>query len=142
MNFIENLLSNLAYVITSAVVSPKLYLLLGINLQMLGSETNFDLAAFMEMHKQMIAAIIRAIRDALIQKLVEKLYKLVGYLAEEIGQKMSIEQILYYKDLLKKCIECFKLWGKDRYMDFDVNNIDYADILQDDTEDAETNKNC
>jgi len=142
MNFIENLLSNLAYVITSAVVSPKLYLLLGINLQMLGSETNFDLAAFMEMHKQMIAAIIRAVRDALIQKLVEKLYKLVGYLAEEIGQKMSIEQILYYKDLLKKCIECFKLWGKDRYSEFDVNNIDYADILQDDTEDAETNKNC
>lgn len=140
MNFIENLLSNLAYVITSAVVSPKLYLLLGINLQMLGSETNFDLAAFMEMHKQMIAAIIRAIRDALIQKLVEKLYKLVGYLAEEIGQKMSIEQILYYKDLLKKCIECFKLWGKDRYMDFDVNNIDYSDIYEE--EDEVENNNC
>ena len=142
MNFIENLLSNLAYVITSAVVSPKLYLLLGINLQMLGNETNFDLAAFIEMHKQMIASIIRAIRDALIQKLVEKLYELVGYLAEEIAQKMSIEQILYYKDLLKKCIECFKLWGKSKYMDFDVDKIDYADILQDDTEEAETNNNC
>jgi hypothetical protein len=140
MNFIENLLSNLAYVITSAVVSPKLYLLLGINLRMLGNETNFDLAAFIEMHKQMIASIIRAIRDALIQKLVEKLYELVGYLAEEIAQKMSIEQILYYKDLLKKCIECFKLWGKSKYMDFDVNNIDYSDIYEEEGE--VENNNC
>lgn len=142
MNFIENLLSNLAYVITSAVVSPKLYLLLGINLQLLGNETNFDLAAFIEMHKQMIASIIRTIRDELIQKLVEKLYELVGHLAEEIGQKMSIEQILYYKTLLKKCIECFKVWGKSNYLNFDVNNIDYADILQDDTEEAEINNKC
>jgi len=142
MNFIENLLSNLAYVITSSVVSPKLYLLLGINLQMLGNETNFDLAAFIEMHKQMIVSIIRAIRDVLIQKLVEKLYELVGYLAEEIGQKMAIEQILYYKELLRKCIECFKLWGKGSYLGFDVNNIDYADILQDNTDEAETNNNC
>ena len=142
MNFIENLLSNLAYVITSSVVSPKLYLLLGINLQMLGNETNFDLAAFIEMHKQMIVAIIRTVRDVLIQKMVEKLYELVGYLAEEIGQKMAIEQILYYKELLKKCIECFKLWGKGSYLGFDVNNIDYADILQDNADEAETNNNC
>ena len=66
MNFIENLLTNLAFVITSAVISPKLYLLLGINLQMLGSEPNFDLAAFVEMHKQMIVSIIRSIRDKLM----------------------------------------------------------------------------
>ncbi len=142
MNFIEKLLSNLAYVITSAVISPKLYILLGINLQLLGKESNFDLAGFIEMYKEMLVSIIREIRDVLIQKLVEKLYQIVGYLAEEIGQKMAIEQILYYKELIRRCIECFKLWGMERYMGFDVNNIDYADILQDEKEEVETNKKC
>ena len=142
MNFIEKLLSNLAYVITSAVISPKLYILLGINLQMLGRESNFDLAGFVDMYKEMLVTIIRKIRDVLIEKLVEKLYEIVGYLAEEIGQKIAIEQILYYKEQIRRCIECFRLWGRERYMDFDVNNIDYADIIQDEKTETETNKNC
>ena len=141
MNFIENLLTNLAFVITSAVISPKLYLLLGINLQMLGSEPNFDLAAFVEMHKQMIVSIIRAIRDKLISLLVEFLQKIVGRLAEEIGKKMAVEQIFYYKELIKRCVECFKMWGRSKYMDFDVDNIDYADILQEESEEP-NNNNC
>jgi len=141
MNFIENLLTNLAFVITSAVISPKLYLLLGINLQMLGSETNFDLAAFVEMHKQMIVSIIRSIRDKLISLLVEFLQKIVGRLAEEIGKKIAVEQIFYYKELIKRCVECFKMWGKSKYMDFDVDNIDYADILQEESEEP-NNNNC
>ncbi len=141
MNFIENLLTNLAFVITSAVISPKLYLLLGINLQMLGSETNFDLAAFVEMHKQMIVSIIRAIRDKLISLLVEFLQKIVGRLAENIGRKMTVEQIFYYKELIKRCIECYKMWGRSKYMDFDVENIDYADILQEENTEP-NNNNC
>ena len=141
MNFIENLLTNLAFVITSAVISPKLYLLLGINLQMLGSEPNFDLAAFVEMHKQMIVSIIRSIRDKLISLLVEFLQKIVGRLAEEIGKKMAVEQIFYYKELIKRCIECFKMWGRSKYMDFDVDNIDYSDILQEESEEP-NNNNC
>lgn len=141
MNFIENLLTNLAFVITSAVISPKLYLLLGINLQMLGSEPNFDLAAFVEMHKQMIVSIIRSIRDKLISLLVEFLQKIVGRLAEEIGKKMAVEQIFYYKELIKRCIESFKMWGRSKYMDFDVDNIDYADILQEESEEP-NNNNC
>ena len=134
MNFIENLLSNLAYVITCSVISPKLYLLLAINLELLGSQSNFDLAAFVEMNKQMLVEIIRRIRDLLIDYLVKRLQEIIGVLAEEIGKKLAVEQIKYYRDLLRRCIECFRMWGRSRYMDFDVDNIDYADILEDDAE--------
>lgn len=140
MNFIENLLSNLAFVITSAVISPKLYLLIAINMQLLGNQSNFDLAAFVEMHKQMIVAIIREIRDQLIKYLVEQLYKIIGQLAEEIGKLLAIEQIKYYRDLLRKCIECFKLWGRSGYLDFNVDNIDYADILNEESDNVVNNE--
>ena len=141
MNFIENLLSNLAFVITSAVISPKLYLLIAINLQLLGSQSNFDLAAFIEMHKQMIAEIIRQIRDMIIDYLIRELKKIIGRLAEEIGQKIAVEQMMYYKEMLRRCIECFR--RRSNYLDFNVGNIDYADIITDDEDSGETlNNEC
>ena len=141
MNFIENLLSNLAFVITSAVISPKLYLLIAINLQLLGGQSNFDLAAFVEMHKQMIAEIIRRIRDMIIDYLISELKKIIGRLAEEIGQKIAVEQMMYYKELLRRCIECFR--RRSNYLDFNVDNIDYADIITDDEDSGETlNNEC
>ena len=73
MNFIENLMNNLAYVITSAVLSPKVYLLILINLEILGKDTNFNLEGFIGQFKQLIASLIRTIRDQLIKYLVDEL---------------------------------------------------------------------
>ena len=127
MNFIENLMNNLAYVITSAVLSPKVYLLILINLEILGKDTNFNLEGFIGQFKQLIASLIRTIRDQLIKYLVDELMKILGNIATEITVKIGIEQAQYYYRLMKKIIDCFKRKGTT--LDFTIDSVEHADII-------------
>lgn len=132
MNFIENLMTNLAYVITLSILSPKVYLLILINLKTMGQETNYDLNDFIAMFKKLITQLIRAVRDALIQYLVTELMKLLQDLASNVATKIVIEQSLYYARLIKRLIECLK--GSKTIYDWQVDNVDYADIVESEDE--------
>lgn len=138
INFIENIMNNLAYVITMSILSPKVYLLLAINLQLLGQQTNFNINDFIEMHRQLIVQILRAVRDAIIQYLVDELMKILASLAKEVAVKLTIEQAQYYMRLIKRLIDCFR---RNRgTLGFNIDNVDYADILQEAEEPV--NKDC
>ena len=136
MNFIEQLLNNLAYVITSAVLSPKVYLLILINLQLLGKDTNFNLEEFIGKYKQLIATILRSIRDEILKYFVKELKKLLGEIAAEVAVKVGIEQMEYYNRLIRRIIDCFK----NKSLDFNIDNVDYADIISEEI--TPKNKEC
>lgn len=138
MNFIENLLDSLAYVIVCSVLSPKVYLLLLINLKIIGRETNFDLEGFIGQYKQLIADLIRSIRDRLLDYLMREIMIIIGDLVKEITIKLSVEQARYYARLIKRLIDCFRKHGKS--LDFNVDNVDYADILPEEQEEPKNNE--
>lgn len=128
INFTEKLMNNLANVIAQSILSPKVYLLILINLKLLGQDVNFNLEGFIEKFKQLITNLLRAIRDYLINYLVDKLMSILSDLMKEIAIRMNIEQAQYYARLLKKLIDCIK--GKGDDMNFNIDNVDYADIYQ------------
>ena len=138
MNFIENLMNHLACVITLSVLSPKVYLLILINLKTLGRETNFNLQDFMAMFKQLIASIIRSVRDQLIQYLVNELMKLLSDLASAVAAKIAVEQAEYYARLIKRLIDCFR--KRSNTLDFDIDTVKHADIIQE--EEQPKNAEC
>lgn len=140
MNFIENLLNHLACVITLSVLSPKVYLLILINLKTLGRETNFNLQDFIAMFKQLIASIIRSVRDQLIQYLVNELMKLLSDLASAVATKMAVEQAAYYARLIKRLIDCFSRKRDNRTLDFNIDRVEHADIIQE--EEQPKNAEC
>ena len=108
-NMIDNLLQSLANVIVMSVLTPKVYLLMAVNLKILGQEPNFDLMGFIDHFRQLIVGIIRTIRDNIMQMFKDWLMEIIGDLAKRIGAKLVLEQMQYYQILLKKCIDCFKL---------------------------------
>lgn len=132
MNFIENLMTNLACVITLSVLSPKVYLLILINLKTLGRETNFNLQDFIAMFKQLIASLIRSIRDMLIQYLMEELMKILSQLATDLAARISIEQAMYYARLIKRLIDCFR--KRNNTLDWTMDIVEHADIVSSDEE--------
>lgn len=138
MNFIENLLNHLACVITLSVLSPKVYLLILINLKTLGRETNFNLQDFIAMFKQLIASIIRSVRDQLIQYLVNELMKLLSDLASTVATKMAVEQAAYYARLIKRLIDCFSRKRDNRTLDFNIDRVEHADIIQEEEQPKNT----
>lgn len=133
MNFIENLLTSLSCVITLSVLSPKIYLLILIDLKAMGQQTNFNLRDFIAMFKQLIASLVRAVRDALIQYLVSELMKLLSDLAATVASTLAVEQAAYYARLIKSLIDCFKSDGGTE-LDWQMDKIDHADIIQEETE--------
>ena len=128
INFIENIMNNLAYVIVMSILSPKVYLVFAINLQILGQSTSFSLSDFIEKYRQMIVEMIRAVRDALIQYLVDELMKILADLAKEVAIKLTVEQVQYYMRLIRRLIDCFR--SKRGDLDFNIDNVNYADILE------------
>lgn len=137
MNFIENILNNLAYTLVMSVLSPKVYLLLLINLKIIGRESNFNLEEFLGQYKQLIADLIRSIRDQLLEYLQRELMIIIGDLVKELTVKLSLEQAEYYARLIKKLIACFKRQRSG--LDFNIDNVDYADILQSEEEEPKNN---
>ena len=136
INFIENIMNNLAYVITVSILSPKLYLLLAINLKLLGQQTNFNINDFIDMHRKMIVEILRGVRDKLVSYLVEKLMEILADLAKEVAIKLTVEQAQYYRRLIQRLIACFRR-NRNNGSDFNIDNVDYADILQEESEPKE-----
>ena len=137
MNFIENILNNLAYTLVMSVLSPKVYLLLLINLKIIGRESNFNLEEFLGQYKQLIADLIRSIRDQLLEYLQRELMMIIGDLVKELTVKLSLEQAEYYARLIKKLIACFKRQRSG--LDFNIDNVDYADILPSEEEEPKNN---
>lgn len=142
-NFIENLLTNLTYVITTTVLSPKVYLLIAINQQIVGEQPKGSLLTFMESHRRMLVDIIREIKDAIMEWLRGKVMEIVGDIAGLLQLKFANEQLDYYRDLLKKMFKCFQMHkGRENLKDFNIANVDYADIYGDDNTEESAAMEC
>jgi hypothetical protein len=81
---------------------------------------------------------MRQIRDKLIGYIVAELMKIISDLALGVMAKYTIEQAEYYRYLLRRLIECFR--DNRGLLDFNIDNVDYADILEDNVE--ASNDNC
>ena len=141
-NFIEQILTGLASVIVTTLITPKVYLLLAVNLKVLDKEEDFSMKGFIENNKNMIAAMIRSVRDIIIGFLFEQIKSLIIDLAVGEAKLIAQEQADMYKRLLRQCLECFRSHGRNQ--DFSVDNVNYADILKPETDaDSDTkNNNC
>ena len=104
----------------------------------MGKDTNFNLQEFIGKYKQLIANIIRSIRDRLLKYLVKELKRRLDNIADEVTIKIGLEQIQYYNRLIRKIIDCFR--RKRNTLDFNIDNVDYADIISE--EETPKNKNC
>lgn len=140
--FIENILRNLAFAMAMSVLSPKVYLILLINLKIIGRETNFNLTEFLAQYKQLIADIIRLIRDQILKFFQDALMDLLNSLKTQLASLLNIEQVKYWERLLQQLIDAFNIFKKlNTVIDFNTDNVDYADILPD-NEEQPKNADC
>jgi hypothetical protein len=126
LNIIENLLQALTEIIVMVVLSPKIYIILMMNLIIMGNKPEFNLQKFIEMFKQLILSLIRSIRDQILQFFYDEIMKILEEILKALGIRLSLEQYRYYIELLKHCLDCFKLHSKE--YDWVQDEVNYADI--------------
>ena len=139
MSFIETLITNLCTQLVMAVLSPKVYLLILINLQMFGITTNFDLKSFIQKFYGLISSIVKSIVDKFMEYLNAKILELIEELASKLKTKIGFEQAEMYMRLLKSIFEHLrsilsKLRGSTVGWVQDV--VGSADILETDTKEV------
>lgn len=128
VSFLENVLNNLFYAIISSVLTPKLYLLMAVNLKLLGSDANFDLDGFIERNKMMFINIINSIKEVVLSFIKEKLLEIINEMCAKIIPVLNLEQYSKYVALLKSCVDCLNIFGWNKNGVVDLDDVEYADI--------------
>lgn len=104
MSFIDSLMINLCTQLVMAILSPKVYLLILINLELFGMTTNFDLKSFIERFESLIRSIIKSIVDQFMQYLTQEIMKIVEELVQKLIKKLALEQVEMYARLIKQIL--------------------------------------
>lgn len=139
-SFIETLITNLCTQLVMSVLSPKVYLLILMNLQMFGISTNFDLRSFIQKFNGLISSIIKSIVEKFMEFLNTKILELVEELASKLKTKIGFEQAEMYMRLLKRIYEHLRsllsLIGNGATSGWVQDIVGNADILETDKQEV------
>lgn len=134
-SFIETLITNLCTQLVMAMLSPKVYLLILINLEMFGLSTNFDLKSFIERFENLIRSLVKSVVDQFMQYLVQKIMEIVEDLVQKLIDKLAFEQAEMYMRLLKQIWMHLKMLARcDNGLEWEQDYVTSADIISSDSQ--------
>lgn len=132
LDIIFKMIQQIMYAIISAILSPKVMILLAINSHIMGNEFPASIEEILEGLTNLIVTIIKEIKDLILNELYNFLMSLLTPLFELFATKISLESIEYYKELITDLIEACSLnWGGSAQSVID--NVNYADIVPQET---------
>ena len=140
--FLNNIMEGLALSMVYNIISPKIYMLMAINLKIMGKEPNFDITTFLEIFKTMIIDIIRGITDKIMEEMKAWLVSLVKDLVIRLSDRLLMEQGEYYIRLLTSCLRSCALMWSGGNEDWDMADVNYADIYSNISGDEVVNTKC
>lgn len=131
-NFVTDLIEALTTAIVNGILSPKVLMLLEVNQKMMGGTwekfTSKDLLMALQ---SIIVAIIKEVRDMIIQELLKLVLKSLEPIIETLGSILMREQLENYSEaILEICRNCPSIWFNlgYSYEDTKIDVVDYADI--------------
>ena len=131
-NFVFDLIENLTISIVTAILSPKVLMLLEVNQQMMGSTwESFSMADLIKAMESVIVSIVKEVRDLIIQELLKLVLKQLDPLISKLSDILLREQLENYTDAIKDMIRNSPyMWFKfgNQYQETKLDTVDYADI--------------
>lgn len=133
-DFITNMFQSLSVVIVTALLSPKVLLMILINQELCGNYSHeswkkMTLENILYAMHSMIAAIILEIRDLLLKELLEEVRNRINALLFDLQVGLIREQIEVYRRAIKLMIKaCSFKGGSNLDLDTVLDKVDYADI--------------
>ena len=147
-NFIFDLIEALTTAIVNGILSPKVLMLLEVNQKIMGGTwEKFTMKDLLEALRSIIVAIIKEIRDLVIQELLKLVLKVLEPIIQTIAAILLREQLESYADAILEIIRnCPFIWFRfgNQYQDTKLDTVDYADIDVSHTKEGEqpSTNNC
>lgn len=132
VDIITNLVQGLVNCIVDTILSPKMVMLFEVNKRLMGdSNESLNMEDFLKAIMGIIVAIIKEIRDLILQELLDFLLEILMPLLALLADKLLQEQLDVYTALIRKMLkECSFKFGKRAEYESDIDEVTYADIDQ------------
>lgn len=131
-NFVFDLIENLVMAIVNGILSPKVLLLLEVNQKIMGGTwEKFTLQDLLKAMRTIIVAIIKEVKDLIIQELLKLVLKQLEPIIAMLASILLREQLEAYADAIMEIIRnCPIIWFKfgSQKLDTKLDTVDYADI--------------
>ena len=131
-NFIFDLIEALTTAIVNGILSPKVLMLLEVNQKIMGGTwEKFTLKDLIQALRAIIVAIVKEIRDMVIQELLKLVLKALEPIIQMLASILLREQLENYADAILEIIRnCPFIWFRfsNKYKDTKLDTVDYADI--------------
>ena len=128
-DLITKLLQGLVTSIVDAILSPKIVLLFEINRQILGDDGEpLSFEEFLNMIMSVITSIVKEIVDLILQELLQFVLDQLKPLFELLADKILMEQLTYYKDMITLMLKVCKFNNKKSTDPNRLDEVNYADI--------------
>ena len=147
-NFIFDLIESLTTAIVNGILSPKVLMLLEVNQKIMGGTwEKFTMADLIKAMQTIIVAIVKEVRDLVIQELLKLLLKQLEPIIQMLGSILLREQLENYSDAIMEIIRnCPFIWFSfgNKYENTKIDTVDYADIDVSSTKEGEqpSTNNC
>lgn len=131
-NFIFDLIEALTTAIVNSILSPKVLMLLEVNQKIMGGTwEKFTLKDLIQALRTIIVAIVKEIRDMVIQELLKLVLKALEPIIQMLASILLREQLENYADAILEIIRnCPFIWFRfsNKYENTKLDTVDYADI--------------
>lgn len=131
-NFIFDLIEALTTAIVNGILSPKVLMLLEINQKIMGGTwEKFTMKDLLEALRVIIMAIVKEIRDMVIQELLKLVVNALEPIKQMLDSILLREQLENYSDAILEIIRNSPfIWFRfsNKYEDTKLDTVDYADI--------------
>jgi len=131
-NFIFDLIESLTTAIVNGILSPKVLMLLEVNQKIMGGTwEKFTMKDLIQALRSIIVAIVKEIRDMVIQELLKLVLKALEPIIQMLGSILHREQLENYADSILEIIRnCPFIWFSfgNKQEDTKLDTVDYADI--------------
>ena len=131
-NFVLDLVEALTTAIVNGILSPKVLMLLEVNQKIMGGTwEKFTLSDLLKSMSSVIIAIVKEVRDLVIQELLKLVAKELEPIIQMLGSILVREQIENYSDAILEIVRnCPFVWFNfgNQYQGTKLDTVDYADI--------------
>lgn len=147
VNLIFDLIENLTMAIVSGVMSPKVLMLLEVNQQMMGGTwEKFTMSDLLKAMQSVIVAIIKEIRDLIVQELLKLVLKELHPLIIAFSDILIREQVENYaeviEDIIRNCPYMWLNFSGAQDQETRLDTVDYADIDANNNKETPKTNNC
>ena len=137
VEFINNLIISLVYVVVDSLMSPKIIMLFQINKHLLGDlSENYNFETFLESISDLLVSIVKEVRDMILKQILDWAMEILRKLKDKLVNALVKEQYMYYVRLMQQLIKACRINRNAS----EIENVDYADIDEITTE--QPNEEC